>query len=357
MGKSRFIDLMARSMEKTATAEELAELQAFCSQHPNYKQLYDTTNSLQGADAAADLIQTPAEKIEKLWDHINNDGKVVARRFTPLKIKSLIKWQWAAVAATVLLGGVCTMFYIRQSKLIASPGMAMHKVVVPYGQTRNLKMPDGTGITLNAGSTLVYPDIFAGKTREVTLTGEGFFRVIKNPGKPFLVHTAKLTVTVLGTVFNVKAYNNDKTTETTLLRGKVQVDLNNNPEKKIILMPNEKLIVANDRSNPGANKQASKFAYVEYQVTSLPLVKPEDIKETAWLEKRIVFTNEPFEDVAKQIERKYDVQLIFNDVALKNEQISGLLDKESLPNALQLIELTTPFNYKIEGNVVNLSKK
>ncbi|GGH00209.1 FecR family protein [Mucilaginibacter phyllosphaerae] len=354
MGKSRFIDLMAKSLAKTATVKELAELEVFLKQFPRYQQLYNTTNAIKGNDPSADVHITSADKIGQLWDHINsaenNGGDQVDKGNT----KRILTWQWAAAAAVFfcVLGGVFYFNIIQSSKSIT---MAMHKMQVPYGNTRKLIMPDGTEVTLNAGSTLTYPGSFAGKTREVTLTGEGFFKVVKNPRKPFLVHTQKLTVTVLGTVFNVKAYANDKTTETTLLTGKVQVDLNNNPEKKVVLMPNEKLIVANDQIARAVKNQTEKKSLVEYQVISLPVVSPGEVKETAWLDKRIVFTNESFEDVAKQIERKYNVQIIFDDVKLKSEQISGLLDKESLPDALRIIEITTPFNYRINGKVVYLS--
>jgi ferric-dicitrate binding protein FerR (iron transport regulator) len=203
----------------------------------------------------------------------------------------------------------------------------------------------------------LYPETFSKNTRDVNLDGEGFFEVAHNAKKPFLVHTSKLTIKVLGTIFNVKAYNDDKTIETTLLKGKVQVELKDKPEKTIILLPNEKLMVANNLLPAKTQTGGKNVAKIEYQVTELPEVKPEDVKETAWLDNRVLFTNEPFEDVAKQIERKYNVQVVFEDQVLKAEQISGLLDKESLQQAMQIIEMTTPFKFRIEGKVLYLAKK
>jgi ferric-dicitrate binding protein FerR (iron transport regulator) len=353
MSKSRFIELMAKSMGKCASAEELAELDIFLEQFPNYKKTYEVTNALNGNGAQP--AETKPEDIngnlEEIWNRIkssNENGEV------DTKVRPMFRWQWVA-AAILVFAAVGALFYKRmeQQDSLAAENV-LYEIHVPYGKTQKLKLPDGTQVTLNAGSTFSYPEAFEKNTRDVSLTGEGFFEVTKNAKKPFLVHTARLVVKVLGTVFNVKAYNNDKTVETTLLKGKVQVELKNNPEKKIILLPNEKLIVVNNREPQSVKPKESK---IEYQVTALPDVKPDEVKETAWVDNRILFTNELFEDVVAQIERKYNVQVVFEDKKLRTEQISGLLDKESLQEALGIIEMTTPFKFRVDGQTVYLSKK
>jgi transmembrane sensor len=360
MGKSRFIELMAKSMGKTATANELTELEVFLKKFPEYKRMHQVTDALKG-DAEQPNVVKPKDlrkKLEELWYKIksSNEGSIVLNETD--RIKPLFNWRWAA-AAILILGVTSVVFYSRKLQYNdQGANLVMHKIHVPYGTTQKLVMPDGTKVMLNAGSTFTYPETFSKNTRDVNLNGEGFFEVTHNAKKPFLVHTNKLTVKVLGTVFNVKAYNNDKTIETTLLKGKVQVELKNNPDKIIILLPNEKLMVANNQpQTPFTNAGNTNFAQIEYQVTRLPLIKPTEIKETAWLDNRILFTNEMFEDVAKQIERKYNVQIVFEDPALKTEQISGLLDKESLQDAMQIIEMTTPFKFRMEGKVVYLTQK
>ncbi len=358
MGKSRFIELMAKSMGKTATAEELAELNTFLEQFPESKKMYQVTMALKGNEKQPDAIKQKdiSTKLEELWYKIKSADENSDTFNGTNKVKSLFKWQWAAAILVLgIAGGLLYTWKLRQADQAAK--LVMHEVRVPYGTTRKLIMPDGTKIILNAGSTLTYPETFAKNTRDVSLTGEGFFEVTHNAKRPFLVHTHKLTVKVLGTVFNVKAYNNDRNIETTLLKGKVQVELENNPEKDIVLLPNEKLLVANSQLQTHAQAVGIKEAKIEYQVITLPPVKADEIKETAWLDNRILFTNELFEDVAKQIERKYNVQIVFENKALEAEQISGLLDKESLQDALRIIEVTTPFNYRMDGNTIYLSKK
>jgi ferric-dicitrate binding protein FerR (iron transport regulator) len=351
MSKSRFIELMAKSMGECASAEELAELDIFLEQFPNYKKTYEVTNALKG-NGAQPAEAKPEEingKLEEIWNRIKSSNENA-----DAKIRPMFRWQWVAAAILVFIAAG-TLFYKKMEPLdsLTSENI-LHEIHVPYGKTEKLKLPDGTRVTLNAGSTFSYPEAFEKNTRDVSLTGEGFFEVTKNAKKPFLVHTARLVVKVLGTVFNVKAYNNDKTVETTLLKGKVQVELKNNPEKKIILLPNEKLIVVNNREPQSVKPKESK---IEYQVTALPDVKPDEVKETAWVDNRILFTNELFEDVAAQIERKYNVQVVFEDQSLRTEQISGLLDKESLQEALGIIEMTTPFKFRVDGQTVYLSKK
>jgi transmembrane sensor len=356
MGKSRFMELMAKSMGKTATTEELAELETFLEQSPEYKKLHQVNDALKGNIKITETGKEKdiSSKLEDLWNKIKNADELPVA--DEVIIKTLFNWRW--VAAAILILGLCggAFYTLRYRTSDQASATVMHEVRVPYGTTQKLIMADGTTVRLNAGSTFIYPEQFSKSTRDVTLTGEGFFEVTKNPKKPFLVHTNKLIVKVLGTVFNVKAYNDDKTIETTLLKGKVQVQLNNNPEKTIILLPNEKLMVTNNESQ-ARFKSKDNIPKVEYQVTSLPQVKPDEIKETAWIDNKILFTNELFEDVAKQIERKYNVQVIFEDPALKTEQISGLLDKEPLQEAMQIIELTTPFKFRMEGKNIYLAKK
>ncbi|UOE51287.1 DUF4974 domain-containing protein [Mucilaginibacter sp. SMC90] len=353
MSKSRFIELMAKSMGKTANAEELAELDMFLEQFPDYKKTHQVTNALKGnsAEQAETKPEQVNENLEEIWNRIKSSNENTANH---AKVKPMFRWQWVAAAVLVFITAGA-LFYKRteqQDSLTAEN--ILHEIHVPYGKIEKLKLPDGTQVTLNAGSTFSYPEAFEKDTRDVSLTGEGFFEVTKNAKRPFLVHTAKLVVKVLGTVFNVKAYHNDKTVETTLLKGKVQVELKDSPEKKIILLPNEKLIVVNNHEPKSVKTKESK---IEYQVTALPDVKPEEVKETAWVDSRILFTNEPFEDVAIQIERKYNVKVVFEDEKLRTEQISGLLDKESLQNALGIIEMTTPFKFRMDGQTVYLSKK
>jgi transmembrane sensor len=347
MGKSRFIELMAKSIGKIATEEELKELEEFLILFPEYNNTQNFSNALETRIKEPVEEKALSERLEVLWQTVNDANEPAASATGKNKLRSLITWKWTAAAA-ILTGIITSVFFYRTDTYAKS----MHRIYVPYGKTKELLLSDGTKIKLNSGSTFSYPDQFSNSSREVSLTGEGFFEVAKNPKRPFLVHTNRLTVKVLGTVFNVKAYDDDKNIETTLLRGKVQIELKDQPEKKVILLPNEKIIVANQL--PAGQHTGDSDAY---QLKTLPDIKAEDFKETAWVSNRMVFTNESFDDVSKQIERKYNVKMIFEDPALETEQISGVLEKESLENALQIIKMTTPFKFRVAGRLIYISHK
>src|ERR1019366_6846207 len=99
-------------------------------------------------------------------------------------------------------------------------------------------LSDGSVVTLNSETTLRYPAEFNGQTREVYLDGEAFFDVAKDHKHPFIVHAGKMNVRVLGTAFNIKSYANDATSETTLIRGAIEVTMSDRPSDRIILKPN-----------------------------------------------------------------------------------------------------------------------
>jgi transmembrane sensor len=352
MERSRFIELMAKRIGKSATEEELQELEIFLKENPGHRNMQSVAKALklktkQSGDSSEERDLT--EGLYKLWERI---GEAESRQLYAAKEKRSYRI-WTAAAAILVACLTGFYFYIARPTANESDRMVMNTIYVPFGKTRKLILPDGTRVQLNSGSTISWPGSFAGDVRQVSLKGEGFFDVTKNKKKPFLVVTDQLTIKVLGTVFNVKAYQDDKNTETTLLKGKVQVQLKDRPEKNIILLPNEKLVVMNESSmieDPVNNKEAR----TEYQLKKLPGIKPEEIKETAWLSNRLVFINESFESVARQMERKYNVQLVFDDQELKTEQLSGVLEKESLENALEIIKLTTPLKFRMEGRTIHI---
>ena len=346
---------MAKSISKSSTPEELAELEEFFIHFPEYRKMQAFTDALTTEEKEPDTLVKQSDinkKIDGLWDKI----RIEESNGTPAKeakMDSLIYWKWAAA---VLLMGMLTVFFFYGRKPAASDQLAgseMHRIYVPFGETKDVKLSDGTKVKLNAGSTFTYPEVFSASSREEILKGEGFFEVQKNPKRPFLVHTDKFIVKVLGTVFNVKAYATDKKVETTLLSGKILVELHDRPEKKIVMMPNEKLTVANDLEH-GRNDY-KKAAALEYQLERLSEVNAQDVKEIAWLNNKMIFTNESFEEVGKQIERRFDVKMVFDDEALKKEEISGVFEEESLEQALSLIKMTTPFKFRRDKGVVHLS--
>jgi transmembrane sensor len=229
------------------------------------------------------------------------------------------------------------------------------------GSRTSMVLPDSTQVWLNAGSRITYDKNYGVTNREVTLTGEAFFDVARNAGRPFVIHTARIDIKVLGTRFNVKSYPSDRTTEATLIRGSIEISIKDRPTEKIILKPNEKLVVANDDSTlhrnnftqPGvaANESLVMIRKPTYEINTGAVI------ETSWVENKLIFQDEAFKDLARQMERWYGVSFRFTNPRQEEWRFTGNFQKETIQQALDALKLTEPFNYTIQENQITIYDK
>jgi len=204
------------------------------------------------------------------------------------------------------------------------------EIYAPYGTRTNFYLPDGSTGKLNGGSSLKFPTQFGSKVREVNLTGEAYFDVIPNPEKPFVVSTENIDVKVYGTTFNVMAYADEQTTEVTLERGKVEVFKKaDNVIKSIgILEPNESCIY-------NSISDSSKILAVN------------SAENLSWLDNKLTFKYESFEEVVRKINRWYNVNIVIKDELLETYIYYGTFQDETLEEVLNLLEFTAPIRYKV----------
>lgn len=186
--------------------------------------------------------------------------------------------------------------------------MAMNQLIIPYGKTSELQLPDGTQVFLNAGSRLVYPENFTGKTREVFLVGEAFFNVRHDKQHPFIVQTEDFRIKVLGTRFNLSAYPNDNVIETVLAEGKVSIGKNDAGvfEKAIELSPNQ-LASFNRTTKETDIKTVDTDNYILWTVGLLK------------------FESTDLSRITKRLERFYNVRFQYAEPLLGGLRISGKL--------------------------------
>src|SRR5262249_5831985 len=160
-----------------------------------------------------------------------------------------------------------------------------------------------------------------------------------------------MDVKVLGTTFNVKAYASDKVTETSLLKGSVEITLNSttNKGKKIILKPNEKIILPNIEDIKARKGMAStpQQETVNYKISDLTYIDSE-LVETSWTENRLVFNDSNFEEIAAELYRWYNVSIRFDDEAVKQYRFTGTFDQKNITQILDALQLSRHFEYKIE---------
>jgi ferric-dicitrate binding protein FerR (iron transport regulator) len=238
-------------------------------------------------------------------------------------------------------------------------------VYTPPSQKSQLTLSDGTMIWLNSGTKIKYSSQYGLQTRDIYLEGEAFFQVAKNPGKPFFVHASSITVRAVGTSFNIKCYASDKTIETTLVEGQVQISGEKKSgleTKPFFLSPNEKAVFS---------KQNQKIQIARFEEAK-PIAKPlkEEIipfyyeqktilSEISWKDQQLVFENETFGDLAKRLERWYNMNIRINDDRLLGNRYTGkFVNNESIEQVLLVIGRTTPIIYTIDkDNVIIDSKK
>jgi hypothetical protein len=201
----------------------------------------------------------------------------------------------------------------------------LNQLVIPYGNQSKVVLADNSVVWLNAGSRLVYPTSFSGKTREVILFGEAFFEVSKNQKMPFVVKTTDLEIRVLGTKFNISAYSEDKIVQTVLTEGSVAIRRKNARfyEKELVLKPNQ-LASFNRISNETKVYEVD----IDYY--------------TLWIKGLLSFDEVDYNRILKKVERFYNVRINFAEPNLGSIRISGKLDlKQSREEVLEYLGMVS----------------
>lgn len=243
---------------------------------------------------------------------------------------------------------------------------ADNELVVPLGSKSKLVLPDGSIVWLNAGSTLRYKQNFGVSNRDLFLEGEGFFKVSKNKKIPFIVKTDFLQVKATGTEFNVKAYPNDKNIETLLTEGSVDITLKNtNAATSVInIKPNQRLTYNKDDHSLKINytgqltNNYTKYIVITQAQKTIPVAvdyvntKVDQSIYVTWKDSRWTICREKLGDLAIKLERKYNVNIHFEQETLKSFCFSGTLQDESIEQVLKFISSTAPIDYSINGKEV-----
>ncbi|MBW8685130.1 FecR family protein [Chitinophaga rhizophila] len=364
MSQDRTWILLGRKISGEATLDELRELEVLLKD--------DAQLSYQASLMKELELQSPGgtEDIEiALGRHMLRMQELFPADFAAKSLESVfqekvakkswfrsIRWHVLAAAASLLavIGGLWSTRGHRHhdNKELVS------EISTRHGSRSTVTLPDGSTVYLNVGSKLTY-DYGQDNSRQVVLEGEAFFDVLKDEQRPFIIHTRKMDITVLGTTFNVRAYEEDKTVETSLIQGKVEVTIKGDIPKKVILSPNQKLVLQNDQQPKPAPAvpvaiQHDKAPYRLEEVT----VNPSDslVAETAWKENCLVFNNERFEDIALKMERWYDVQMVFEDATIAESRFTGTFINETVDQTLEALKFTAPFHYHIDKKKIIIKR-
>jgi transmembrane sensor len=257
---------------------------------------------------------------------------------------------WIRLTAVACILIIICIFSI--SHFSSKKEKAFKTFLTNYGERKNIQLPDGSVVNLNAGSKIVINESFDQLARDVYLTGEAFFDVKHNEKKPFIVHTADMDVKALGTAFDIKAYNEERLTQTSLIRGIVEVTLKKN-NNKVLLYPSQKIIWENNSGDsPDAGSPSKKAAPnnpAKISPQKIKVTEQGDIKEIAWKDNKLVFDNDTMDEIAHMIERWYGVHILFRNEEIRSYRFTGVFEREDLRTVLTYLKESRQFNFKIDN--------
>jgi ferric-dicitrate binding protein FerR (iron transport regulator) len=381
MTQDNIWNLIAKKLSGEADREELQELEDQLRINPDLhysmQNIIDLWKPQRGLDLE-EAHQAFNRHLERMQEQCpaftpGNFYSEEEERFStqPPKKRYRSRILWSAVSLSVIAGvlfiglGIFRNSGKLTTQTAANNPAAAEKttseISTKNGSKTNVVLPDGTMVWLNAGSKLTYDKSYNNILREVTLVGEAFFDVVHNAEKPFVIHTSKINIKVLGTKFNVKSYPADKTTEASLIRGSIEVSFKDRPTEKIILKPNEKIVVSNDEYATAAleikrdTKHNSDAIVAVRNLTHYKNIGP--IVETSWVENKLVFQDESFEDLAPQLERWYGIAIAFENPKMKDLYFTGSFTNENVTQALDALKISNNFNYTIaDGKNITILK-
>ena len=344
--------LMAKCIFSEASQEELSALSKLLKENVHLREEYALLYEILKPTTSKDSIQNTPKNTSS--DIIKKAVKL--QKLTTYKRNFLL----VAAAVTIITIGIFSWLEINtHPQKTAAPSFAKIISKATDGERKKIILKDGSTVWLNSGTQLFYANDFEGATREVTLKGEAFFDVTKQKGKPFIVHTDAIDIHVLGTSFNVKAYENENHIETTLYEGAVNVTYKNSQSlNPIKLVPHQKLIIRKEILPVAVTKNSSntiKESFVIEKIDST-LTDKQTI-ETAWKYNRLEFNNEPLSEIAIKMERWYNVKIVIEDETLKLTKFYGSFKNETIDQALNALQIASPFKYKINNtHEVQISK-
>lgn len=239
----------------------------------------------------------------------------------------------AAVVAVVFLG--IGLYSGSRIGAEAAESVSLREVFVKNGQQRSLRLPDGSEVIVGGGSRLMFPERFTGKERNVYFSGEGFFDVAADTRKPFIVNVDGTKVAVIGTKFNIKAYEEDGQQTVTLMEGKVDVTF--------------------DGSEAPLHLTSGKAAFFDRITGEISLYDLAESKYPAWYKGEFDAYHSSFRQVARDLERIFDVRIIFRNEELENTMFYiSIVHAESVDMILESLRNITPFGIRREGKVIYL---
>lgn len=282
--------------------------------------------------------------------------------------RNLLIRPWLRYAAVFILAfalGV-TSYYVMNP--VFSNSCATQTIEMPYGSKSKVTLPDGTCVWLNSGSRLSYQESFGRSDRNVSLDGEAYFEVTKDKRSPFSVYSGKIKIKVLGTKFNFKSYADDENARVTLVEGSLNVASINNELNTVLLVPNQQAVINRGKNSVEVkNVDAKSYALWTHSKQEILEAIPSHVtgKTTAaiciptlTLRNMLFFDEEPLSQIARDLERAFNVKIEIKDPRLQSERFYGdFRNEETITEILDIMAANNNLYYRIKGDEIIITRK
>lgn len=326
----RFQYLLERYVNGQVSPEEETELARLIKTGKYESAIHeDIAKFLATKEAQAPIEEGRVDK-DQLYDRILHNLDTTTDDRSP-KVWKYMRW----IAAVLIVGVSVSWWYTKTEKNNAvSVTQDTHKESLKsYTNKDFIHLPDGSTVQLNDSSQLTIASDFGSNTREVTLKGEAFFDIKKDPEHPFIIHSGKVTTKVLGTAFNINARVNYVTV--TVTRGVVEVG---DGERIFSKLRKQQQIKVDERQ-------------MSFEKSDI-----EDLKSALWASKNFIFDNITVEEALVQLAERYDMKVVFVDQAIRKCRISAwFLNNESFDEVLQTVTGIRQANYTMKDNIIMIN--
>jgi ferric-dicitrate binding protein FerR (iron transport regulator) len=299
------------------------------------KELEKLWEASKHSDSSEDSFDTNIEWVvlqHRIEDETLNFNNKYVNRSTWLSLYNPVLPTLTKIAALFLIAALVGLFFIDRFYVppVESNEPVLNEISMEKGHRGGVTLSDGTKVFINSDSKIIIPNIFKSDKREVYLEGEAYFDVAKNPNKPFLIRTKGAVVEVLGTSFAVRNYPGDKIIQTVVSEGTVSFSSEDKKNRKSVILTAGNLGRLNLENNE---------------------IKTEHVDDVgfylSWKDGYLKFKDESMKEVAKQLERKYDIEVVFDSKEIAEMNLTAELRSRSLARVLETISMSLKIEYTL----------
>ena len=281
----------------------------------------------------------------------NTPSKTESGKVSFVSIKK--RYLLVAIAACLALFILAGAYYLQNNlhknineKIVAGDGVFRSGI-----QPRNtIILSDGSLVTLAKNSSIKLGEDFNNGKRELTLYGEAFFAIKHDANSPFKVHTSRMELVVLGTVFSVKDFADSSSSEALLISGRLKVTSKHDLKNMVILKPSESVVIT------GMEDKGITQTKIKAPLLIATIDTASNKKNLGWIHNRLSIDDEPLSEIALKLQEWYGIRINFADDSVKDYRYSGIFESETVVQALQALQLSYPFKFTTTPQQITISR-